>query len=135
MPDGYCPCCGQPYQQPTLLDADLPARPRSRSGDPWTSAAAADLAPTRIQPDNDLGAVLLAFWSEHPRQLTADDVADGDRSRHRRVSELVRAGYLYWTGDTAMSRWHRQMRTFALTIRGEALAETLASKIKTSSST
>lgn len=128
MGEAICPYCGSTYKvvQPSLLDAELPVAARSRSGDPWTSAAAGDLAPTRIAADNDLGAVLLAFWNEHPRQLTAEDVADGERSRHRRVSELVRAGYLFWTGDTAKGRWGRQLRTFALTIRGEALAETLS---------
>jgi hypothetical protein len=108
--------------------------PAARMGDPSTSHAAAAVQPRSIQVGNDFGDTLLAFWKHHPQPLNASEVTfevsrsrrGRQRSMHRRVSDLARAGYLVHKGETRASiETGVKQRLFELTVLGEAVAAQL----------
>jgi hypothetical protein len=108
--------------------------PGTRMGDPATSHAAAAMQPRSIQVGNDFGDTLLAFWKVRPQPLNASEVTylvsrqrrGRQRSLHRRVSDLARAGYLVHKGETRASiETGVKQRLFELTVLGEAVASQL----------
>lgn len=127
----YCSLCGQ-----SIPDESLAAilEPGTRMGDPSTSHEAAAVQPKSIERGNDYGDTLLAFSKCYPSDLTASEVTwhvgqlrgRTQRSMHRRVSDLAKAGYLVHKGGKRAS-WEtgRQQRTFELTVLGMAVADRL----------
>jgi DNA-binding MarR family transcriptional regulator len=85
----------------------------ARSTDPETSREAAD----RMDPSGQHRVLLEAFERIGPANLSVIAPAAGltEHQVSRRLSELEAAGYIRWTGETALGPSGRRQRVLGLT--------------------